>query len=130
MEINRRDFVKLIGIAAAGLAVGSGAAAIMKLPKSLEPVLYSGPRIESWKLTACFKCPGGCSLKVRLIDNFPIQAIGNPLSPINDGGICSMGLTSISELYHPSRITNPLKKVNGKFVPISYNEAYNILLEN
>ena len=130
MEINRRDFVKLIGIAAAGLAVGGGAAAIMKLPKSLEPVLYSGPRTETWKLTACSKCPGGCSLRIRLIDNFPIQAIGNPLSPINDGGICSMGLTSISDLYHPSRITSPLKKVNGKFVTISYNEAYNILLEN
>jgi anaerobic selenocysteine-containing dehydrogenase len=130
MEINRRDFVKLLGIAAAGLAVGGGAAAIMKLPKSLEPVLYSGPRIESWKLTSCSKCPGGCSLRVRLIDNFPIQAFGNPLSPINEGGICSMGLTSISDLYHPSRITSPLKKVNGKFVPISYNEAYNILLEN
>jgi menaquinone reductase, molybdopterin-binding-like subunit len=130
MEISRRDFVKLLGTAAAGLAVGGGAAAIMKIPKSLEPVLYSGPRIESWKLTSCSKCPGGCSLRVRLIDNFPIQAFGNPLSPINDGGICSMGLTSISDLYHPSRLTSPLKKVNGKFIPISYNEAYNILLEN
>ena len=130
MEINRRDFVKLLGAAAAGLAVGGGAAAIMKIPKSLEPVLYGGPRIESWKLTSCSKCPGGCSLKVRLIDNFPIQAFGNPLSPINDGGICSMGLASISDLYHPSRITSPLKKVNGKFIPITYEEAYNILLEN
>jgi anaerobic selenocysteine-containing dehydrogenase len=130
MEINRRDFVKLIGTAVAGIAVGGGAGAIMKLPKSLEPVLYSGPRIESWKLTACAKCPGGCSLRVRLIDKFPIQAFGNPLSPVNDGGICSMGLTSISDLYHPSRITGPLKKVNGKFVSISYIEAYNILSEN
>ena len=130
MEINRRDFVKLIGTAVAGIAVGGSAGAIMKLPKSLEPVLYSGPRIESWKLTACAKCPGGCSLRVRLIDKFPIQAFGNPLSPINDGGICSMGLTSISDLYHPSRLTGPLKKVNGKFVSISYNEAYNILSEN
>jgi anaerobic selenocysteine-containing dehydrogenase len=130
MEINRRDFVKLIGTAVAGLAIGGGAGAIMKLPKSLEPVLYSGPRMETWKLTACGKCPGGCSINVRLIDKFPIQAFGNPLSPINDGGICSIGLTSISGLYHPSRITGPLKKVNGKFVSISYNEAYNILSEN
>ena len=130
MEINRRDFFKLLGIAAAGVAVGGGAATLMKIPKSLEPVLYSGPRIESWKLTTCSKCPGGCSLRVRLIDNFPIQAFGNPLSPINEGGICSMGLTSVSDLYHPSRITGPLKKVSGKFIPISYEEAYNILSEN
>jgi anaerobic selenocysteine-containing dehydrogenase len=130
MEINRRDFVKLIGTAVAGIAVGGGAGAIMKIPKSLEHELYSGPRTETWKLTACGRCPGGCSLRVRLIDKFPVQAFGNPLSPINDGGICSMGLTSISDLYHPSRITGPLKKVDGKFVSISYNEAYNILSEN
>lgn len=129
MEINRRDFVKLLGSSVAGLAIGSSAGAIMKLPKSLEPVLYSGPRTETWKLTTCSKCPGGCSLKVRMIDNFPIQAYGNPLSPINDGGICSLGLASISDLYHPSRITGPLKKVNGKFIPITYKEAYSLLLE-
>ncbi len=130
MEINRRDFLKLLGTSAAGLAVGSGAGAVMKIPQSLSPVLYSGARIESWKLTTCMQCPGGCSLKVRFIDKFPIQAFGNPLSPINEGGICSKGLTSISDLYHPSRLTSPLKKVNDKFVPITYNEAYNILLNN
>ena len=130
MEIKRRDFVKLIGTSLAGLAVGGGAGAMMKLPDSFFPVLYSGPRVETWKLTSCSKCPGSCSLKVRLIDKFPVQAFGNPLSPINDGGICSIGLTSISDLYHPSRISSPLKKVNDKFVPITYQEAYSILLEN
>ena len=127
MEINRRDFMKLIGGSLAGLALGGAAGAMMKLPKSMEAVLYSGPRIESWKLTACTKCPGGCSLKVRLIDNFPIQVFGNPLSPVNEGGICSMGLASVASIYHPSRLTGPVKNVNGKFVPISYNEAYKIL---
>lgn len=130
MVINRRDFVKLLGTTFAGFAIGSSAGALMRLPKSLEPVLYSGPRVESWKVTACSKCPGGCSLKIRLIDKFPVQAFGNPLSPINEGGICPLGLASISDLYHPSRLTSPLKKVNGRFVPITYKEAYNILLEN
>lgn len=130
MVINRRDFVKLLGTSFAGFAIGSSAGALMKLPKSLEPVLYSGPRVETWKVTACSKCPGGCSLKIRLIDKFPVQAFGNPLSPINEGGICPLGLVSVSELYHPSRITSPLKKVNGKFVPITFKEAYNILLKN
>ena len=72
MEIKRRDFLKLLGTSAAGLAIGSVSGAVMKVPKVLEPVMYSGPRKESWKLTACMKCPGGCSLKIRMIDNFPI----------------------------------------------------------
>ncbi len=68
MEINRREFMKLIGGSFAGLAIGGAAGTLMKIPKSMEPVLYTGPRKESWKLTACANCPGGCSLKVRLID--------------------------------------------------------------
>jgi len=127
MEINRRDFMKLIGGSLAGLALGGAAGVMMKLPKSLEPILYSGPRVESWKLTGCTKCPGACSLKVRLIDNLPIQVFGNPLSPVNEGGICSMGLASIASMYHPSRLTGPVKNENGKFIPISYDEAYKIL---
>ncbi len=130
MDINRRDFVKLIGGSVFGLAVGSTAGAIMKLPKRAEPILYNGPRKESWKFTACTKCPGGCSLKIRLIDGLPIQAFGNPLSPVNEGGICPLGLVSVADLYHPQRLTGPMQKVNGEFKPISYNEAYKIISDN
>ena len=115
MEINRRDFVKLIGGSLFGLAIGSTAGAVLKLPESAGPVLYNGPRIESWKFTACTKCPGGCSLRIRLIDGLPVQAFGNPNSPINEGGICPLGLASVADLYHPSRLTSPVKKVNGEF---------------
>lgn len=130
MDINRRDFVKLVGGSLFGLAIGSAADAVLKLPKSAEPVLYNGPRIESWKLTACTKCPGGCSLRIRLIDGLPVQAFGNPKSPINEGGICPLGLASVADLYHPSRLTSPVKKVNGKFKPISYDKAFKILSDN
>ncbi len=130
MDINRRDFVKLIGGSLFGLAVGSAAGAVLKLPNSAKPILYSGPRIESWKLTACTKCPGGCSLRIRLIDGLPIQAFGNPKSPVNKGGICPLGLASVEDIYHPSRLTGPMKKVNGEFKPVSYDEAFNILSNN
>jgi len=130
MDINRRDFVKLLGGSLFGLAVGSAAGSVLKLPNSAGPILYSGPRIESWKLTACTKCPGGCSLRIRLIDGLPMQAFGNPLSPINGGGICPLGLASVADLYHPSRLNGPVKKVNGKFKSISYDEAFGILSNN
>ncbi len=130
MEINRRDFVKLLGGSLFGLAVGSSAGAILKLPKRAVPILYNGPRKESWKLTACTKCPGSCSLRIRLIDGLPIQAFGNPMSPVNQGGICPLGLVSVSDLYHPARLNGPVQKVNSEFKPITFNEAYKILLDN
>ncbi len=130
MEINRRDFVKLLGGSLFGLAIGSSTGAILRLPNRAEPILYSGPRLESWKLSACTKCPGGCSLKVRLIDELPIQAFGNPKSPVNEGGICSLGLVSVADLYHPSRLTGPVRKVDGEFKPLKYEEAYRILFNH
>ena len=127
MQINRRDFVKLLGGSLIGFAAGGVGEALLKIPNSVKPILYAGPRVETWKLTTCTKCPGGCGLRIRMIDDFPIQAFGNPLSPINEGGICPIGLTSIESLYHPDRLTSPMKKVNGKFQKISYSEAYGIL---
>ncbi len=127
MEIKRRDFLKFLGGSIAGFGVGSIGEAIIKIPYSAKEILYSGPRLQSWKLTTCMKCPGGCSLKIRLIDGLPIQALGNPLSPVNEGGICPMGLTHVETLYHPARLTGPMKKVNGKFMPISYEEAFETL---
>ncbi len=127
MEINRRDFVKLLGGSLIGFAVGGVGDALLKIPGAVVPLLYKGPRIETWKTTTCMKCPGKCGLRIRMIDKFPVQVFGNPLSPLNNGGMCPMGLTSVGSLYHPDRLTSPMKKVNGKFQEISYAEAYGIL---
>ena len=127
MEINRRDFVKLLGGSLIGFAVGGVGEALIKIPGALVPILYKGPRIETWKITTCARCPGKCGLRIRLIDNMPIQAFGNPLAPVNNGGICPIGLTSVESLYHPDRLVSPMKKVNGKFQEISYVEAYRLL---
>jgi anaerobic selenocysteine-containing dehydrogenase len=127
MEINRRDFVKLLGGSLIGFAIGGAGDAMLKLPSAVVPLLYGGPRVETWKMTTCSRCPGKCGLRVRLIDNLPVQVFGNPLSPINNGGICPMGLTSVESLYHPDRLTAPMKKVGGKFQEISYSEAYEML---
>ncbi len=127
MEMNRRDFAKLLGGSLIGFAVGGAGDALLKIPGMVVPLLYSGPHVETWKVTTCAKCPGKCGLRVRMIDKFPVQAFGNPLSPMNKGGICPMGLTSVENLYHPDRLTSPMKKVNGRFQEISYAEAYGIL---
>lgn len=128
MQINRRDFVKLLGGSLIGFTVGGVGEALLKLPNAVLPILYKGPRIETWKLTTCAKCPGACGLRIRLVDGLPVQAFGNPLSPINTGGVCPMGLTSVESLYHPDRLMSPMKKVNGKFQEVSYSEAYGILI--
>jgi anaerobic selenocysteine-containing dehydrogenase len=128
MQINRRDFVKLLGGSLIGFTVGGVGEALLKIPNAVMPLLYKGPKTESWKLTTCAKCPGACGLRIRLVDGLPVQAFGNPLSPINFGGVCPMGLTSVESLYNPDRLMSPMKKVNGKFQEISYTEAYGAIV--
>ncbi len=128
MEIYRRDFLKLLGGTALGLvAADSLKGPIFKVLDSKKSILYTGPKLETWKVTTCARCPGGCSINIRLIDGFPVQAFGNQLSPVNKGGICAMGIVAAESLYHPKRLTSPVKRVNGVFKPISYEEAFDTL---
>jgi anaerobic selenocysteine-containing dehydrogenase len=51
-----------------------------------------------------------------------------------DRRICLRGLSSLDITYHPARIKYPLKRVGergeGKFKRISWDEAYNLIIEN
>ncbi len=51
-----------------------------------------------------------------------------------DRRICLRGLSSLDITYHPDRIKYPLKRVGergeGKFIRISWDEAYNLIIEN
>ncbi|MFX1298233.1 MAG: molybdopterin-dependent oxidoreductase [Promethearchaeota archaeon] len=51
-----------------------------------------------------------------------------------DRRICLRGLTSLDITYHPDRIKYPMKRIGergaGKFERITWDEAYNIIVEN
>ena len=63
---------------------------------------------------------------------------GNPEANGNQGVVCPKGHGYLHDLYNPNRIRSPLKRVDGKFQPISWEQAYKeiaqkinlILLEN
>ena len=55
---------------------------------------------------------------------------GNPLHPINQGSLCARGQASLQGLYNPDRLQGPMKKnAQGRFEPISWEEAERLLLE-
>ncbi len=127
MSIKRRDFLKqsafIITAASSGKWVMNALSAdekqIWEKPK--------GPGIETWRQSTCRLCPGGCGIKVRLVDGQPIKIEGNPLSPINRGGLCPMGHSGLQVLYNPDRIKSPLRRVgargSGNWKPITWQEA-------
>lgn len=75
-------------------------------------------------------CLMGCGLIAHVKGGRVVKVEGNPDFPINRGGICPKGLSSIQLLYDPNRLKYPLKRVGergeGKWERISWDEALRI----
>jgi len=132
LEINRREFLKLLGVSTTSAAVGIlGAGAIFSVPDEVFERIITGPHIETWKNSICTLCPGGCGIRVRQIDGIPVRILGNPIYPINKGSVCPKAEAGIEMLFHPDRIHSPLKRSGergeNKWDVIDWEEALNII---
>ncbi|MCH8078807.1 MAG: molybdopterin-dependent oxidoreductase [Proteobacteria bacterium] len=135
-KVNRREFMKLIGAGGvgtgAGLLLGESSKRTVELliPQVVQPEDYS-PGIATWYNTVCKQCSAGCGISVRIREGRAKKIEGNPLHPVNQGGLCAMGQAGLNVLYNPDRIRTPLKRDgergSGKFVEISWDEALTTL---
>lgn len=106
MSINRRQFLKLSGASIAGVAFGT-------LGFDLKPITayaYSLRTMNAKQTTTiCPYCAVGCGILVHTIDGKVVNTEGNPDHPINEGSLCSKGM-SVYQLSHnnPNRLTVPL----------------------
>ena len=112
MNLPRRDFLKLLGVATGAVGVG-GCGRMWQVPDRLVDMALRGPGLESHVQTVCGLCQGGCGITVRLIDGLPVGIKGNPRHPTNRGGLCPVGLAGLELLYGPERLQSPLRKAEG-----------------
>lgn len=73
--------------------------------------------------TVCRSCHGGCGVIVHVKDGKAIKIEGDPDSPISRGSLCTKGLSILQLAYHPERILYPMKKENGTWKRITWDEA-------
>ncbi|MDP2646686.1 MAG: molybdopterin-dependent oxidoreductase [Desulfobacterales bacterium] len=77
--------------------------------------------------SACRMCHGVCQVLVHMKDNRVIKIAGDPQSPASRGYICPKGAAAPELLYHPDRLTHPLRRVGGrgenKWERIPWDEA-------
>lgn len=129
--IDRRKFLKIIGIGGATAALTSCA----KGPTDkLIPYLVAPedivPGVSTWYATVCRECPAGCGMLVRTREGRAVKVEGNPSHPINRGRLCARGQSSIQGLYNPDRIRQPLRRTGSNtFEPITWDEAGKLLGE-
>jgi anaerobic selenocysteine-containing dehydrogenase len=83
-------------------------------------------RTVTWSAGA--GCHGGCGQKLFVEDGKLVRVEGDERNPWNQGRSCPRVLALKQYMYHPNRITTPLKRVGargeGKFEPISWDEAF------
>ncbi len=72
-------------------------------------------------------CHGGCGVKLYVRDGRIVNVEGDENHPFSQGRTCPRLLAMTQYIYHPERLTQPLKRVGargeGKFEPISWDEA-------
>lgn len=82
---------------------------------------------ESWVVSTCGACPGGCGIRARLVAGRLVGIAGNPLHPVNRGGLCPLGLAGVHAAYHPDRVRGPLMRSGGELRPVSWAEGTSAL---
>ena len=138
MELDRRNFVKLLIGGAAGMQ-------FTPLPWKLTDDIAIWTQNWSWlpvppageftrEKSVCTLCPGGCGIEVAKVDGRAVKIEGRTDYPVNPGGICPIGMGGLQLLYNESiRFTSPMKRVgprgSGLFKDISWEEAGRMLTD-
>jgi anaerobic selenocysteine-containing dehydrogenase len=73
--------------------------------------------------TGCVLCYHSCGAEVTVEDGKVVRVRGQKSHPLNKGELCPKGEAMIEHLYHPERLKYPLKKVNGKWERITWEQA-------
>ena len=93
-----------------------------------QPLLNPSPKIsDQVRKTTCYMCACRCGIDVHLTSGKVTYIEGNRDHPVNKGVLCGKGASGIRQVYAPSRLTAPLRRVgprgSGAFEVISWDEA-------
>ena len=84
---------------------------------------------DRWVATTCGYCSVGCGMFVGVKDGRAVSVRGNPQHPVNLGKLCPKGLSEHYTLEAPNRARTPLLRKNGTLVPVSWNEALDVMVQ-
>ncbi len=128
-NFNRRNFLKIAGVAAAGVAGASLGQKRGPLPDVGKGDAWPD-RDEHRELSVCQLCPGGCGVRARVVDGRVVKVEGNPFHPVNKGRLCPVGQASLQLLYHPDRLRTPMIRDAGNNLrPAPWEEAISLVAQ-
>ena len=140
--MERRDFIKISALSGV-MATLEGCRSAEKQLIRFIPEEELIPGIATIKPSVCTVCSAGCGLLVRVMQGeaevmrhgqqglikmgLAKKLEGNPQHPVNQGKLCARGQASLQVLYHPDRITHPIKRTgprgSGEYQAVSWDDA-------
>ncbi len=79
--------------------------------------------------TACNMCVARCGLDVHVVEGKIVKVEGMAEHPINEGHICPKAAAIIDYEYSPDRLKYPLKREEGGWRRISWEEALDVIAD-
>ncbi|MBJ18738.1 MAG: 4Fe-4S dicluster domain-containing protein [bacterium] len=127
-DLDRRDFLKIVGLSAGAAATtGCGELEDKLIPYVIQPEEIT-PGIAVNYASTCQECSAACGLHVKTREGRPIKLEGNPDHPVNQGRLCGRGQASLGRTYHPDRIAGPASRnSDGSLQSTSWEDAKNKL---
>ena len=106
-ELDRRDFLKIVGLSAGAAATAGCEDPASKLIADVVQPEEITPGIAVVYASTCQECSAACGLHVKTREGRPIKLEGNPDHPINRGRLCARGQAGIGRCgcgrgYHSS----------------------------
>lgn len=117
MTVNRRDWLKVAGLA----TIGSGLAAQDAEAAPKQSKIAGAIEVT----TACNFCSCGCGMVCHVKDGKIVNLEGDPDHVINQGALCSKGAAMSEVPNSPQRLTKPLYRAPGsdQWREIGWDEA-------
>ncbi len=120
--LDRRSFMKSTAMAAA-------TAVVMRDRAYSLPVMNSQDSDIAWHKAPCRFCGTGCHVQVGVENGKVVSIAGDQLADVNKGLLCVKGYHVGLALYGEDRLTTPLLRRNGQLVPITWDEAINVIAD-
>ena len=92
-----------------------------------QPQLDTSPEVsDEVRQTTCYMCACRCGINVHLKSGKVSYIEGNRAHPVNKGVLCAKGASGIRQVYAPSRLRAPMRRVgprgSGAFEEISWED--------
>jgi len=78
-------------------------------------------------------CPDTCGLITEVEDGRAVNIYGDPEHPVTQGWLCAKVRPYLNHVYHPDRLTHPLRRIgpkdSGQWQRLTWNEAIAIIAD-